>query len=310
VVTSAALLLAVWLDRWLGEPQRFHPLVGFGRWANALEHRLNANGQGTQLRGLVALLLCIMPVLLLSAWLCWGLLHNSALLTLLVGSIGLYFTVGWRSLIDHAAAVEQALAAPNLPLARQAVGRIVSRDCEALSALQVRRAALESLLENTADAVIAPLFWFALLGLPGALVYRLSNTLDAMWGYKNKRFYSFGWAAARWDDALNYLPARCTAWAFAAVGDTAGALASWRSSAAHWASPSAGPVICAGAGALHLSVGGGASYHQRWHDKPATPGHLPQAGAITRGLQLVQRAVVLLLAVFSLMALLLNGASV
>lgn len=308
MVTAAALLLAVLLDWCLGEPKRLHPLVGFGHFVNAVEQKLNING-GTRLLGLWALLLCIVPVLLLSTWLWWWLLHYSPLLALLAGGVGLYFTVGWRSLIEHVSAIERALAEPNLPLARQAVARIVSRDCESLTALQVRRAALESLFENTADAVIAPIFWFALLGLPGALVYRLSNTLDAMWGYKNKRYYSFGWAAARWDDALNYCPARCTAWAFAAMGDTTGAFNSWRTSAANWSSPNAGPVICAGAGALGLSVGGGASYHKHWHDKPATPGLPPQACAVNRGLRLVLRSVILLLFIFALIALLLRGVS-
>ncbi|WP_049721446.1 adenosylcobinamide-phosphate synthase CbiB [Gilvimarinus polysaccharolyticus] len=308
MVTAIALLLAVLLDYRLGEPARFHPLVGFGFCADKIEQRLNRSAINGRLMGVLALLLCLVPALLVSSWLWWWLLKNYPLLAIVVGAIGLYFTVGWRSLLQHVMAVQVALETPDLPKARAAVGRIVSRDCEQADSLQVRRAALESLLENSADAVVAPLFWFAVAGLPGAIVYRLSNTLDAMWGYKNNRFWHFGWAAARWDDVLNFLPARLTALAFAAVGDAAGALQSWRNSAGNWASPNAGPVISAGAGALQLSLGGGAFYHKRWQDKPATAGAQPAADAIPRAVALVNRALVLLVVVFMLAALFINGA--
>lgn len=308
MVTAIALVIAVLLDYRLGEPKRWHPLVGFGLYANAVERRLN-NSSAKRWVGLFALVLCVLPALLLSAWLWWGLLQTQPWLTVILGSVGLYFTLGWRSLIDHVVAVQQALNTQGLPEARAAVARIVSRDCEQADSLQVRRAALESLLENSADAVVAPLFWFAVAGLPGAIVYRLSNTLDAMWGYKNNRFYHFGWAAARWDDVLNFLPARLTALAFAAVGDAAGAMQGWQKNAAHWASPNAGPVISAGAGALQLSVGGGAFYHKRWQDKPTTDGKQPDARAIPRAITLVNRALILLVVVMTLLILVLHGAA-
>ncbi|BFM21107.1 adenosylcobinamide-phosphate synthase CbiB [Gilvimarinus japonicus] len=306
MVTALALLLGVSLDYRLGEPARFHPLVGFGYCADKIERHFNRGGNGSRLMGVLALLLCILPALLASSYLWWWLLNTYSLLTIVAGGVGLYFTLGWRSLVQHVAAVQVALETPDLLKARTAVARIVSRDCEQADTLQVRRAALESLLENSADAVVAPLFWFAVAGLPGAIVYRLSNTLDAMWGYKNNRFWHFGWAAARWDDALNFLPVRLTALAFAAVGDAAGALQSWRKSAGHWASPNAGPVISAGAGALQLSLGGGAFYHKCWHDKPATAGAPPASDAIPRALGLVSRALILVVVVLVLLALLIN----
>lgn len=308
MVGAIALVMAVLLDYRFGEPARCHPLVGFGYCATNIEQRLNRAGKGSRLMGVLALLLCVLPALLLSGWLWWWLLADQPLWAIIVAGLGVYFSVGWRSLIEHVTAVQKALDAHQLPAARAVVARIVSRDCQQADTLQVRRAALESLLENSADAVVAPLFWFAVAGLPGALVYRLSNTLDAMWGYKNSRFRHFGWAAARWDDVLNYLPARLTALAFVLIGNSSSALQGWRQSAGHWSSPNAGPVISAGAGALQLSLGGGGYYHKQWQAKPATAGDLPTANAIPRAVTLVNRALVLLLMLFVLLALLTQGA--
>jgi hypothetical protein len=130
----------------------------------------------------------------------------------------LYLAIGRTSLAEHAKAVASALQDADLPLARQRVGMIVSRDTREMNAPDVARAAVESVLENGADAVFGALFWFVVAGTPGVVVYRLANTLDAMWGYKNSRFLRFGWAAARFDDLLNLIPARLTALSYALMG--------------------------------------------------------------------------------------------
>ena len=142
MVTAIALLLAVLLDYRLGEPARFHPLVGFGCCADKIERRFNRAGNGSRLMGGLAVLLCIVPALLASSWLWWWSLKNYSLLAIVVGGVGLYFTLGWRSLVQHVAAVQVALETPDLVKARTAVARIVSRDCEQADTLQVRRAAL------------------------------------------------------------------------------------------------------------------------------------------------------------------------
>ena len=125
----------------------------------------------------------------------------------MVGTIFLYLAIGASSLKTHAEAIANALDAQDIPLARQKVSYIVSRDTSALDAESIARAGVESVLENGSDAVFAAMFWFVVGGAPGVVLYRLSNTLDAMWGYKNERFINFGWAAARFDDCLNYIPA-------------------------------------------------------------------------------------------------------
>jgi adenosylcobinamide-phosphate synthase len=171
---------------------------------------------------------------------------------------------------------------------------MVSRDTQDLDAEGVARATVESVLENGNDAVFAALFWFALFGAPAVLLYRLANTLDAMWGYRNARYLHFGWCAARLDDVLNYVPARFAALGYALVGDTRHALRCWREQARRWYSPNAGPVMAAGAGALRLCLGGAARYDGVWKARPALGcGAVPEAKDIDRAIGLVRRATIL-----------------
>ena len=279
-------LAATLLDRLLCEPRRFHPLVGFGRWALALENTLQplatAYSLAQRLIGILAWTLAISPWLALAVWL-------RTQLPLLVDVLLLYFALGAQSLAEHAEAVAAPLAAGQLEHARERVARMVSRDTLALDAHGVARAGVESVLENGNDAVFGALFWFAVAGGPGALLFRLANTLDAMWGYRTPRYLHFGWAAARIDDLLNYLPARLTALSYALLGQTRNALDCWRKQAGAWDSPNAGPVMAAGAGALGLLLGGSASYHGSSEIRPALGcGAAPVAADVRRAVGLVR----------------------
>ena len=168
---------------------------------------------------------------------------------------------------------------------------MVSRQTEDLDAAGVAGACIESTLENGNDAIFGALFWFALLGGPGAVLFRLANTLDAMWGYRNQRFADFGWAAARLDDLLNLVPARLTALSYALCGSTRTALRCWRQQAPRWKSPNAGPVMSAGAGSLGLALGGPAVYHGRVESRPPLgEGRPASAEDIGRALTLVRRS--------------------
>ncbi len=289
--TALLMLCALLLDRLLGEPHSWHPLVGFGRYAAWLERHLNAGG-GRRLRGVLAWLLTIAPVTALAIFL-W----QQPVLRPWISVLVLYFALGQQSLCEHANRIQTALQADDLNAARLRVGEIVSRDTAAMQTEDVARAGVESVLENGCDAVFGALFWFALLGAPGALLYRLANTLDAMWGYRTPRFLYFGWAAARLDDALNYLPARLTALTYALLGHTRPALQCWQQQAPLWDSPNAGPVMASGAGSLCVQLGGAAQYHGTIEQRPTLgSGNVPQAADIGRALQLVQRGVWLWLA--------------
>jgi adenosylcobinamide-phosphate synthase len=293
---SAALLASagVLLDALLGEPRRWHPLVGFGRLAVWLEGRLygpaGARPALRRARGGLALAALLLPAT-----------AGAALLATLPGPSGaaasvalLYLTLGHRSLRQHAAAVAKALQRDDLPAARALVGRMVSRDCAALDGPGIAGATVESVLENGNDAVFGALFWFALAGAPGAVAYRLVNTLDAMWGYRNARYRDFGWAAARLDDVLNYLPARLTAIGYALLGRSRLALSCWRRQAPAWKSPNAGPVMASGAGAERVRLGGPACYGGQRQERPALgSGAPPDAHDIERALALVGRTVLL-----------------
>ncbi len=288
---------AVLLDLWWGEPKRAHPLVLFGRYAQWLESRLHRDTRSAGARAWCA---AVLPLTLLASVLQLALWWWSPWAAMAFAALTLYAALGMRSLGEHASPIATALRTGDLPAARAAVGRIVSRDVGALNETQVATAATESVLENGSDAVFAALFWGLLLGAPGAVLYRLSNTLDAMWGYRTPRYQHFGWAAARIDDGLNWLPARLCALTYALLGHTRLALRCWRTQGRGWKSPNAGPVMAAGAGALGVQLGGAAPYHGKWQNRPPLgEGAPPDADSIRRALALVHRGVVLWLAVIA-----------
>ena len=287
----AGLMTAgVLLDLILGETRRWHPLVGFGRLASALERLLN-QGHGRFLRGALAWLLAVLPISYAAYWLCG--LAGAALHVFL-----LYLCLGLRSLRDHNQPIADALAIDDLDNARLLTARIVSRDTANADAASLAKASTESLLENGNDAVFGTLFWFAVAGGPGAVLFRLANTLDAMWGYRTARYDWFGCCAARIDDILNYLPARLTALSYVLLGKTMAdkqrAWHCWRSQAPDWGSPNAGPVMASGAGALGLALGGDAIYDGKLERRPPLGAGRPaEARDIDRAWRLVAETAVL-----------------
>ena len=292
---AATALAGVLLDRLLGEPRRLHPLVGFGRLAGAAERGLRrgapGHAVGNRLRGLAAWAMVVIPFVALAAWLAHPLLDV----------LLLWLALGGRSLVEHAQAVAAPLAAGDIDAARERVGFIVSRDTTQLDANGVAKATVESVLENGNDAVFGTLFWFCVAGGAGAVLYRLANTLDAMWGYRDERRIHFGWAAARLDDLLNLVPARLTALTYAVLGRAGNALACWRGQAGAWSSPNAGPVMAAGAGALGVRLGGAAIYHGHIEERPQLgAGETPTVADIGRAVALVERGQWLWLIVLAL----------
>ncbi|MDG9667000.1 adenosylcobinamide-phosphate synthase CbiB [Hahella sp. CR1] len=301
--TLLILVLALSFDALLGEPRRLHPLVGFGRYAGWVEGAIRIadfSSTATRALGAAAVTASILPWAAL-AWLANEWSESSRWGHIIFSAFVLYLAIGWRSLLEHVRQVAAPLRRHDAAAARRSLSMIVSRDTAELGEEEIASAATESALENGNDAIFAAIFWFLLAGVPGVVMYRLSNTLDAMWGYKNTRYFYFGWAAARLDDLLNWVPARLTAFSYACCGALDSALRCWRAQGGHWKSPNAGPVMAAGAGALRVRLGGAATYHGSLQYRPSLGcGDAATAQSIERACGLINRSLALWTAMVAL----------
>lgn len=307
------LVTALLLDHGLGEARRLHPLVGFGRLAQAWERHANHGGDIARLfKGALGMLLLIAPLLVALQFVAVQLERFPDAVQGLWEALIIYFCLGFRSLREHTTPIASALQALRhatpaienalLQEARTRTSWIVSRDADTLDEQQCARAAVESLLENGNDALFATLFWAALLGPAGAVLHRLVNTLDAMWGYRTERFEWFGKCAARADDLLAWVPARLTAASYCLVGNLLQGIRCWRTQARRLKSPNGGPCMTAGAGSLGVTLGGPASYHGKWIDKPVFgEGHTPDGNDILRAQRLLWRALMVWIVALALL---------
>ena len=261
-------LLAGWiLDLLLGDPQWLpHPVVWFGKAIAACEHKLN-RGNHRKAKGAFVAILLIALVFALTWLVRYWLLPLSSYLLLLFDAVIIFYCLAGTTLIREVREVFYALDR-SLEEGRQQVARIVGRDTSELSAQEVRTAALETLAENLSDGLIAPLFWFALLGTPGMLAYKMVNTLDSMIGYKTARYKDFGCWAAHVDDVANFIPARLTALLMILASGKLNLLAFvWKNGPRH-ASPNSGYPEAALAGILNCRFGGPHYYFGQLFDKP------------------------------------------
>lgn len=250
---AVGLLLGCLADRALGDPARHHPVAGFGQVADAVERRLYAD---SRLRGVLHTTVLVGGAVVVGAA-----AERSAVRPVaraLTTALATWAVLGGRSLEREAAAVHDHLAAGDLPEARRRLGHLVGRDTRDLDASEVMRAVVESVAENTSDAVVAPLVWGALAGVPGLLGYRAANTLDAMVGHRSARYERYGWASARLDDLVNLPGSRvCALLVLVARPRSAKqAWSVWCRDAARHPSPNAGVVEAAFAGALGIRLGG------------------------------------------------------
>src|SRR3954452_21364993 len=302
---ALGLLLGSALDAAFADPRRGHPVAAFGRAATALERRLWADART---RAIVHSALCVGTAGLLG-----GLLERStrgtrwyvpataaATWAVLGGTTLAREATTQRRLLEGAERPTQGNSASrsdvpersegggversNLPAARAHLPSLCGRDPAGLGAAELARAAVESVAENTSDAVVAPLWWGALAGMPGLLAYRAVNTLDAMVGHRSARYRRFGWAAARLDDLANWLPARLSGLLTVLLaplvgGRPAAAWQAWRRDAAQHPSPNAGVVEAAFAGALGVRLGGTNIYDGVAEDRGTLGGSRPVAVA-------------------------------
>jgi adenosylcobinamide-phosphate synthase len=264
---AIALLIGWVLDLLLGDPARLpHPVVWFGKAIAACEHRLN-KGRRRMLKGALTSVTLVLTTFAATYFLRQQLCLVSDLLCMVVDAILIFYCLAGTTLIREVRQVFLAVDR-SLEAGRTQVARIVGRDTSQLSAQEVRTAALETLAENLSDGVIAPLFWLALLGVPGMLAYKMVNTLDSMIGYKTERYRDFGCWAAHIDDVANYIPARLTAFLMViATGRLSLWRFVWRNGRRH-ASPNSGYPEAALAGILDCRFGGPHYYFGQLFDKP------------------------------------------
>ena len=297
---AAGLIAGYLLDHLLGDPRRGHPVAVFGSWAERVERVLHRPGRGA---GVAATVTTLAP--LAAAGLAARRLGPTGLVV--ATSAVTWAALGGTSLAREAGAVHDLLAAGDLLAARVRVRHLVGRHTDDLSAPEVARAAVESVAENTSDAVVGTLGWGAALGPLGVLLHRGANTLDAMWGHRSERYASFGWSAARLDDLLGWAPARVTVLATAAAAGAAGvppssvvrtALTDGRDHP----SPNAGPVEAGFAAALGVRLGGRNDYAGQVEERgllgegpPPTIADVPRASALADRVGMVTLAAVVLL---------------
>jgi adenosylcobinamide-phosphate synthase len=285
---AIGLALGFAADRALGDPARHHPVAGFGHVAGLAEHRMWADDRmtgvaytavlvgGTGAMGLVA----------------ERLTGRHPVARTLLTAVTTWAVLGGRSLGREAERVHAHLVRDDLPAAREQLTHLVGRDPSHLDAGEISRAVVESVAENTSDAVVAPLLAGAVGGIGGLVAYRAANTLDAMVGHRSDRHLRFGWASARLDDVLNLAPARLSAALGAALapvvgGRPADAMTAWTRDARRHPSPNAGPVEASFAGALGVQLGGTNVYGTRVEHRPTLGAGRPATtGDIARAVRL------------------------
>ncbi|MEV8517572.1 cobalamin biosynthesis protein [Dactylosporangium sp. NPDC051484] len=280
---AAGIVLGAVLDAVLGDPRRWHPVAGFGRFAGTLEKHLYADDRWAGAR--FAAVAVGVPVA--AAAVGARLTRHRPLARAALMAAATWSALGGSSLAREGRVMADRLTADDLPAAREQLPNLCGRDPAALDAPELARATVESLAENTSDAVVAPLFWAAVAGVPGIVGYRAINTLDAMVGHKSQRYARFGTASARLDDAANLAPSRLTAALTVAAAPLVGgspsrALRVWLRDGSHHPSPNSGQCESAAAGALGVRLGGRNVYGSRVEERPHLGDGSPPAPADVR----------------------------
>ncbi|MFD5473433.1 cobalamin biosynthesis protein [Streptomyces sp. NPDC127105] len=275
-------------DLLLGDPRRGHPVAVFGRAAGAVERALWRDHRG---RGALHTAVCVGGAVS-SAALAASAVRSSRTASVALTAAATWAVVGGTSLAREARQIGRALEAGDVEGARARLPHLCGRDPQALDADGIARAVVESVAENTSDAVVGALVWGAAAGVPGLVGFRAVNTLDAMVGHKSPRYRRYGWASARLDDLTGWPGARLTAVLAAVAGDDPrGAVRAWRADARKHPSPNAGPVEAAFAGALGVRLGGTLSYGGCVEHRPVLngAGRAVQQGDIERAVRLSRR---------------------
>lgn len=294
-----AVVLAVVLDRIVPDRYGIKPFVWYRDWAESVEERFNG---GKRAHGVGAMLVAVVPIVL-GVW----------LLRVVLGELGwvlrfaydvlvLYLCLDIYRLGKTANAVSDALEAGDLNEANEQYRELTGKDAPEKNEPAIARATVEAVLKQGNALVVSPVFWFLLLGPAGAVLQRLSCILDMLWGHRYDRFAEFGWAAARFDDLMGWIPARITALSYALMGSFEDALHCWRQRMAIWSDINSGPLLASGFGALHMQYCETPGETTEYDGRAAELAVVPDAGHVRRVVALVWRVLLLWLAIGILMA--------
>lgn len=294
----AAVLLAVALDRFLPDRHGFKPFAWYRDWAESIEQRFNG---GTRLHGIGAVLLAIVPIAAGVVLARYILNEISTVLGFAFDVMALYLCLDIYRLGHSAKAVADALEAGDVHEADTQLRELTGKSAPELSEAEIARATVEAVLKQGNSLVISPVFWFILLGPLGAVLQRLASILDMLWGHRYERFVEFGWAAARLDDLLQWIPARITALSYGIMGSFEDALHCWRRQMGAWSDINSGPLLASGFGAMHMQNCEAMPEIGEYDDRVASLSVVPDASHVRSAVALVWRVLLFWLVVGLLM---------
>jgi adenosylcobinamide-phosphate synthase len=292
------ILVALVLDRWLPDRGGFQLWTWYSDWTDSIEQRFNG---GLRSQGLYAVLLAVVPIgiLIFLADVILG--QIAGVLQVMFSVAVVYLCVELQRLGSVAQTVATAIDQDDIGQAAARLKDLTGKDTVETTGAGVAHATVEAVLKQANSLVVAPIFWFLLLGPVGAIVQRLVSVLDRQWGHRTARFAEFGKVAARLDDLLNWVPARITAISYAVMGSFEDALYCWRRKAGMWSDISSGPLLASGLGALHLDTEEQGT-EDVYGNRAILPAALPGANDVRRAVALVWRVMLFWLAIGVLMA--------
>ncbi len=297
-VTLIIILFAIALDRLFPDRGRVPPFVWYEDWARSVEQRFNA---GTRGQGVAAVVVVAGPVILGVALIRYVLSHITYSLVYVFDILVLYLCLDLYRLTRQAVAVSESLESGDILMAATQLETLTAKTTGDVTESSIAQTTVEAVLKQANTAIMAPLFWFILFGPVAVVLQRVAALLDRLWGHRNTRFAEFGWAAARLDDILGWVPARITALSYGIMGSFEDALHCWRRQAGMWSDINSGPLLASGFGAMHMS----ACEEPEDDDAPGlseTRGFVVNAADIRRVVALLWRVLLFWLAVAVLMA--------
>lgn len=292
-----AVLLAIALDHLIPDRQGIKPFVWYRDWAESIEERFNG---GKRAHGVGAMLLATLPIVAGVPLIHYVLGHIGWIFRFAFDVLVLYLCVDVHRLGKTANAVSNALESGDFDEANEKLQELTGKGAPEKNEASIARAAVEGVLKQGNSLIVSPIFWFILLGPVGAVLQRLSSILDSLWGHRYERFAEFGWAAARFDDLLGWIPARITALSYALMGSFEDALHCWRKRVGVWSDINSGPLLASGFGAMHMQICEAedeGEFEERMSDLTV----IPDAGHVRRVVALIWRMLLLWLVVGVLM---------